>query len=85
MGIDLSWITAIFPQIIDGGSGVIFLLLLALFWLIREYWKLQAAISKQDDRIEKIMTDYHNAVISSTDALHRVEMVLNEIRWRCSK
>jgi hypothetical protein len=85
MGFDLSWMTTIIPNIVDGGSAVIILLFMGLTWMVREYWKLQNHVAKQDDRLDKIMDDYHNAIINSAEALHKVEMVLNEIRWRCKQ
>lgn len=74
-------LNTILQALMGGGPGAIIALLVAfiavLLWHIRQLYK---DVEKKDDKIEKILDDYHKGNLTLTEALTSLKMVLVEIK-----
>jgi hypothetical protein len=75
--------SALFDKVISGGpEAIIALLLLALLGLLWERKRLLEQLSKKDEKIDKIIDDYHAGNITLADALNSLKNVLFEIKGK---
>jgi hypothetical protein len=65
-----------------GSKPIILILLLVIGGLIWQLRRLMAQIERKDDKIEKIVDDYHKGNMTLTEALNQLKMCLWEIRAR---
>lgn len=65
-----------------GPQAIIAILLLVITVLILERRRLIKDIEKKDDRIDKIVDDYHKGNLTLSEALNSLKIVLYEIKSR---
>lgn len=66
----------------NGTQAVPVLLGLVIWHLLGENKKLKAEIEKKDERIDKIVDDYHRGNLTLTEALNSLKLVLFEIKGK---
>lgn len=65
-----------------GPQAIIAILLLAITWLVMERRRLIKEIERKDDRIDKIVDDYHKGNMSLAEALNSLKLVLYEVKTK---
>jgi len=65
-----------------GPQAIIAILVIAVAALVFERQRLIKEISRKDERIEKIVDDYHNGNLTLSEALYSLKLVLHEIKGR---
>lgn len=73
-------IASLIQTVVAGVGPIGALLMLAVIMLLMERKRLIEALQKKDDRIDKILSDYHAGNITLTQALESLKGVLNEIK-----
>jgi hypothetical protein len=63
-----------------GPQAIIAILLLVITWLVVERRRLIKEIERKDDRIDKIVDDYHKGNMSLAEALNSLKLVLYEVK-----
>ena len=64
----------------DGAQGVVFVLLFVVAGLVWHIVRLGKTIERKDERIEKIIDDYHKGNTTLAEAFNQLRLVLVEIR-----
>lgn len=71
----------LFEEIIKGGPGAIIAILLGIIVAMGYVvWKLWSALTKKDEKIEKIFDDYNKGNLTMVETLNGLKMVLMEIK-----
>ncbi len=65
---------------LDGQSIIPIIMGLIIWHLLQERKKLVADSEKKDERLEKIIDDYHKGNLTLTEAFHSLRLVLVEIK-----
>lgn len=68
-----------------GGPEVVAVLILAIALLLMDRKRLQTDLYKKEERIDKIVDDYHKGNITLAEALNSLKYVLVEVRSRIEK
>ena len=63
-----------------GPGGIIAMLIIVVIALILDRRNLVKSSEKKDEKIDKIVEDFHKGNISITEAMNGVKMVLVEIK-----
>lgn len=66
----------------NGKYTIDVIMLLVIMFLYRHNQNLQKRIDRKDDRFMKIMEDYKNGTITTTQALAEIKNVLIEIKLK---
>lgn len=66
----------------NGAQAVPIIMGLIIWYLLDERKKLLAEIEKKDERIDKIVDDYHRGNLTLTEALNSLKLVLFEIKGK---
>lgn len=65
-----------------GPQAIIAILLLVITWLVVERRRLIKEIERKDDRIDKIVDDYHKGNMSLAEALNGLKLILYDVKAR---
>jgi hypothetical protein len=66
----------------NGAQALPIIMGLIIWHLLDERKKLIAEIEKKDERIDKIVDDYHRGNLTLTEALNSLKLVLFEIKGK---
>lgn len=78
-------IADLISKVVAGGpEGIIAILLLIVIGLIWERKRLLDQLKTKEEKIDKIIDDYHNGNITLADALNSLKNVLFEIKGKIS-
>jgi K+ transporter len=73
----------LFEQLTQGGpEAVISAMILFIIMLLWERKRLLDQLAKKDEKIDKIIDDYHSGNITLADALNSLKLVLYEIKGK---
>ena len=70
--------------LLQGGPEVVAVLILFILLLLFDRKRLLGEVTRKDQRIDKIVDDYHNGSITLAEAMNSLKMVLYELKSRLS-
>jgi hypothetical protein len=73
-------INKVVDAVLGGGPGVMAVLLILIGFLLWDRWRMTKEITRYQDRIDKIIDDYHQGNLTLADALNSLKLVLYEIK-----
>lgn len=80
---ELDSVVSIITLLSGGGpSAVIAILVLVIVHLILERRRLVAEIAKKDEKMDRIVDDYHKGNLTLAEALNSLKSVLYEIKGK---
>ncbi len=79
---DLSSLVTLLTDLVSGGpASVILILLVVIGGLLWELLRNQKLLSAKEEKIDKIIENYHSGILGAADALHRVEAVIQDVKF----
>lgn len=73
--------TTLLTAIMAGGPGAVVAIFIAIIvFLIWDRRRLVEDIKRKEEKIDKILSDYHNGQITITEAINSLRMILVEIK-----
>lgn len=76
-------LNSLLQSIVTGGTGGVIAIFIGIIGLlIWDRKKLLESIDKKDERIEKILDDYHKGTITTVEAINSLNIVLAEIKGK---
>jgi len=74
-------IEALLKQITNGGpGGIIAILLLVMLAVVWDRHRTLKEVQKKDEKLDRIIEDYNEGLLTVTEAINGVKLVLAEIK-----